>query len=177
MAKKIRMTVFFENKIDLKEAIPVFHQWLQEESLPGLPLDVVDYRHVPLGPGVLLVGHDGDYEVREIDGRSALTYSQKRQWPAEANSLTQKIEWVQTRLRFAADLLHRSLGWTTDEETLLLSFPDRLNNPNTPEFAAALGAELSTVWSLSSYRLEWVSDQQEHQLAYQLFRRVERAKA
>ncbi len=177
MANKIRMTVFFEEKIDPKEAITVFHRWLQEESLPGLPLDVVDYRHVPLGPGVLLVGHDGDYEVHEIDGRSALTYSQKRQWPTEAKSLTQKIEWVQTRLRFAADLLNQSLGWTIDEETLLLSFPDRLNNPNTPESAETMSKELATMEPLSSYRLEWVSDHQEHQLAYQLVRRVELAKA
>ena len=36
--------------IDLTQAIPVFHRWIQEQALPGLLIDVADYRHVPEGP-------------------------------------------------------------------------------------------------------------------------------
>jgi hypothetical protein len=43
---------------DLAEAIPVFHRWIQQRTFHELLIDVADYRHVPQGPGVLLVGYD-----------------------------------------------------------------------------------------------------------------------
>ncbi len=45
---------------DLEPAIGVFHRCLQRGWLEGALLDVADYRHVPQGPGVMLVGHDVD---------------------------------------------------------------------------------------------------------------------
>lgn len=50
---------------DLEPAIAVFHRFIQRGLVEGLILDVADYRHVPRGPGVLLVGHDIDYGVDE----------------------------------------------------------------------------------------------------------------
>jgi rhodanese-related sulfurtransferase len=50
---------------DLEPAIAVFHRFIQRGLVEGLILDVADYRHVPQGPGVLLVGHDVDYGVEE----------------------------------------------------------------------------------------------------------------
>jgi rhodanese-related sulfurtransferase len=50
---------------DLEPAIAVFHRFIQRGLVEGLILDVADYRHVPRGPGVLLVGHDVDYGVDE----------------------------------------------------------------------------------------------------------------
>ena len=59
---------------DLEAAIRVFHRVLQRGLAEGLTLDVADYRHVPRGPGVLLVGHDVDYGVSE----EAFTVVRKR---------------------------------------------------------------------------------------------------
>lgn len=50
---------------DLEPAIAVFHRFIQRGLVEGLLLDVADYRHVPTGPGVLLVGHDVDYGVNQ----------------------------------------------------------------------------------------------------------------
>jgi rhodanese-related sulfurtransferase len=50
---------------DLEPAIAVFHRFIQRGLVEGLILDVADYRHVPRGPGVLLVGHDVDYGLDE----------------------------------------------------------------------------------------------------------------
>lgn len=50
---------------DLEPAVPAFHRFIQRGLVEGLVLDVADYRHVPQGPGVLLVGHDVDYGVDE----------------------------------------------------------------------------------------------------------------
>ncbi len=60
--------------VDLEPAIEVFHRCLQRGWLEGALLDVADYRHVPDGPGVLVVGHDVDYGLT----RDALTVTRKR---------------------------------------------------------------------------------------------------
>lgn len=59
---------------DLEPAVAVFHRFIQRGLVEGLILDVADYRHVPRGPGVLLVGHDVDYGVDE----QAFTVVRKR---------------------------------------------------------------------------------------------------
>ncbi len=48
--------------------IPIFHDWIRSRSVDGLLIDVADYRHVPDGPGVILVGHDVDYAL-DFQGR------------------------------------------------------------------------------------------------------------
>lgn len=48
---------------DLEPAIAVFHRFIQRGLVEGLILDVADYRHVPQGPGVMLIGHDVDYGI------------------------------------------------------------------------------------------------------------------
>jgi len=63
---------------DMDSLIPVFHRWIREKRLPErLLIDVADYRHVPDGPGVLVVGHDCHFGVDE-EGGHGLLYSRKR---------------------------------------------------------------------------------------------------
>ncbi|MDX1619339.1 MAG: rhodanese-like domain-containing protein [Nitriliruptorales bacterium] len=62
--KPARLTVRFrvaDPPADLQPAIGVFHRFIQKGQVEGQILDVADYRHVPRGPGVLLIGHDVDY--------------------------------------------------------------------------------------------------------------------
>ena len=63
--------------IDLTQAIPVFHRWIQEQALPGLLIDVADYRHVPEGPGVVLVAHEAIYGLDEGGGWLGLLYNRR----------------------------------------------------------------------------------------------------
>ncbi|MDE0448069.1 MAG: hypothetical protein OXH96_15505 [Spirochaetaceae bacterium] len=73
--------------IDLTEAIPVFHRWIQEQALPGLLVDVADYRHVPEGPGLVLVAHEAIYGLDEGGGWLGLLYNRRTEHdagPAEA---------------------------------------------------------------------------------------------
>ena len=63
--------------VDLAAAIPVFHRWIQEQALPGLLIDVADYRHVPEGPGVVLVAHDAIYGLDQGGGRLGLLYNRR----------------------------------------------------------------------------------------------------
>lgn len=59
---------------DLEPAITVFHRCIQRGWLEGRLIDVADYRHVPSGPGVMLVGHDVDYAL----SHDALVLTRKR---------------------------------------------------------------------------------------------------
>ena len=65
--------------LDLAEAIPIFHRWIQSNRVDGLLIDVADYRHVPDGPGVVLIGHEADYFLDEMEGPLGLLYNRKRE--------------------------------------------------------------------------------------------------
>ena len=49
--------------------VPLFHGWIQGRGLDGTPIDVADYKHVPDGPGIMLIGHEAD---RSLDFGEAL---------------------------------------------------------------------------------------------------------
>lgn len=63
--------------VDLSAAIPVFHSWIQEQVCDELLLDVADYQHVESGPGVVLIGHEADYSLDNVDGRLGIRYNRK----------------------------------------------------------------------------------------------------
>ena len=72
---------FFTQKggdVSLREFIPVFHRWIQEDKLEGMLVDVAEYTHVKEGPGVLLIAHEANYSLDEAEGKRGLLYLQKR---------------------------------------------------------------------------------------------------
>lgn len=64
-------------EVDLEPLIPVFHDWIRDQVGEGLLLDVADYRHVDAGPGVVLIGHEGNYSVDNTDNRLGVRYNRK----------------------------------------------------------------------------------------------------
>lgn len=64
-------------EVDLVPLIPVFHSWIQGQVFGDLLLDIADYRHVPAGPGVVLIGQDGDYSVDHTDNHFGVRYNRK----------------------------------------------------------------------------------------------------
>ena len=63
--------------LNLELLIPVFHSWIEGQVCEDLLLDVADYRHVPGGPGVVLIGHQADYSVDNTDNRLGVRYNRK----------------------------------------------------------------------------------------------------
>jgi hypothetical protein len=57
--------------------IPIFHSWIQGQVFDELLLDIADYRHVPAGPGVVLIGHQADYSVDNTNERLGVRYNRK----------------------------------------------------------------------------------------------------
>src|SRR5271170_6865298 len=64
-------------KVDLEALVPVFHSWIQKQPAGELLLDVADYRHIRSGPGVILIGHEGNYSLDNTDGRLGVRYNRK----------------------------------------------------------------------------------------------------
>ncbi len=126
--------------------IPLFHRWIRERRLPGLPIDVADYKHVPDGPGVLLMGHEADYAWDGRYNRTGLLYKHKREWPGD--SFQDRLNHALDRANQAIALLQEAPelpGVNFHSDELEIAFPDRLNVPNTPETLAELREELTAV--------------------------------
>lgn len=73
----VKLLVESPAPFDLEPLIAVFHEWIQRQVFEELLLDVADYRHVPDGPGVVLIGHQADYSVDYTDHRLGVRYNRK----------------------------------------------------------------------------------------------------
>jgi hypothetical protein len=136
---KLQVKVFAASgeDIPLETFIPVFHDWIKHHRLPELLIDVANYAHVPRGPGVALIGNDGDYFIDETDGRRGLLYSRKREPPPPPQRLPDALRRaLQAALLLESDpALGGKLRFRADE--LLFRINDRLLAPSTePTFAA-----------------------------------------
>lgn len=143
LPNRITIKLFITNPValDLPAFILLFHRWIQQGAVDGLLIDVADYKHVAGGPGVMLIGHEGDYALDMGDGRPGLRYSRKRGWddvPGEAEEqLAARLRNLFRLVLRATQLLEEDpaldgrLTFRTDE--IELSFPDRLHAPNSPE--------------------------------------------
>ncbi len=73
----IKLLLDKPEEVDLEPLIPIFHSWIQDTAREELLLDVADYRHVYAGPGVILIGHEGNYSVDNADNRLGVRYNRK----------------------------------------------------------------------------------------------------
>jgi hypothetical protein len=63
--------------LHLEPLVPVFHSWIENQNGHELLIDVADYSHVPAGPGVVLIGHQGNYSVDNTGNRLGVRYNRK----------------------------------------------------------------------------------------------------
>jgi hypothetical protein len=123
---------------DLAGLVPVFQRWIQQHSVEGLLIDVADYKHVHHGPGVVLIGHEGDYSFDLRDGRPGLVYTRKRALKAtladDLREATRLAAEAARKLESEAVLNGIRFDYSEVETTFL----DRLNTPNAPEIFEAI---------------------------------------
>jgi hypothetical protein len=130
------------DNLKLDALIPVFHRWIQTHAVKGRLLDVADYKHVVDGPGIILIGHEGDYAFDLSEGRPGLLYTRKRDLPETLPDILSEI----FRLALAAARTlesEESLGGLKfDYSEAKITFLDRLNVPNTAESFATIRDDL-----------------------------------
>jgi hypothetical protein len=143
----VNVKVFAEDtaRVDLAAAIPVFHRWIQDNVCEELLIDVADYRHVPSGPGVVLVGHQANYSLDLSRGRLGLLYNRKV--AAEDNPRDNLTQAFRAALNACWRLEQEpefggNLRFNTGEYEVILN--DRLLAPDTEATWQALKADFES---------------------------------
>jgi hypothetical protein len=128
--------------------IPVFHGWIQDQAHGELLLDVADYRHVRSGPGVVLIGHQGNYSLDNSGGRLGVRYNRKA--ALEGTNQDRLVQAAQAALGACQRLetepsLDGRIQFNGRE--IEVSINDRLLAPNTPETRTRADSEFTTFFS------------------------------
>jgi hypothetical protein len=147
---KINIKLFAESDdFGPTEFVPIFHHWIQNQSLPGhLLIDVADYAHVPAGPGTLVVASEANIHMDRSENQLGLLYVRK-QPIAGASSLHDQLRAVLAEtLKVAEKMsgepeLNGRLKFRTNEISIRLN--DRLLAPNTSETFRAVKAEFESL--------------------------------
>ncbi|MBV8853690.1 MAG: hypothetical protein JOZ93_11400 [Sinobacteraceae bacterium] len=152
--------------IDILKLIPVYHRWIQQDALEDLLIDVADYSHVPAGPGVMLIAHEGNYALDETSHDRGVLYYSKRELTGE---LQQRLAEVARKALTAAELMR-----TDSELEGALKIPgnrlqffanDRLAAPNTDaayeQIEPSLRVFLDRLYAGAPYTLRREADPKE----------------
>ncbi len=147
------------DRIDLDAMIPVFHRWIQQAAVPGMLIDVADYRHMTNGPGVLLVGHDVDYAMDLGGGRLGLLHTRQRSSTGLLNErLAEAFNAGLLACRTLSEdaALGGAIRFHTDQVELTLM--DRLAAPNRAatfdEFRGEIDAFVGALYGGTSWSIK-----------------------
>lgn len=126
---KIRQQLNAPISFELDDIVPIFQRWIQEDTIPGLLIDVANYKHVPNGPGILLIGDEGDYSLEMIDGQLFFVYDRKRQ---TGNNISESIRILLATAQAALQAIEdeSSLDLSIAEGATEITLLDRLQYPN-----------------------------------------------
>lgn len=129
--------------VDLEPLIPVFHSWIENQNGREVLVDVADYRHVPAGPGIVLIGHDGNYSVDNTDGRLGIRYNRKA--PADGTNQDRLKQAARAALSACQRLEsepHLGGKLRFNERDIEVFINDRLLAPNNDKTREAVEPEL-----------------------------------
>ena len=143
MSRPQRITVSLplaDQGLDPESLVPVFHEWIRRGAVEGLLIDVARYAHVHHGPGVMLIGHEGDYSIDLAAGEPSLKYTLKHDAPGTTRELVARCL---RRVLGAASELAASPGVLVRTDEVVVRIVDRLQAPNGEETLAAIGPEVA----------------------------------
>jgi len=139
----VNVKLWLKDSIDLDSVIHIFHNWIQNRTLPELLIDVADYRHVHHGPGIVLIGHEADYSIDQTDGCTGLRYNRKA--PLRGTNQEKLAQALSAVIIYAKHLqedprLNNKFHLNGREIDLLIN--DRLLAPNNEETRRSLDSDL-----------------------------------
>ena len=74
----VKLFLDTNGSFDLKDFIPVFHNWIQDKVIyDHLLIDVADYSHIPDGPGIMLIAHEGHFSLDQESYKPGIMYMRK----------------------------------------------------------------------------------------------------
>ena len=126
--------------VDWEQFINVFHGWVAAQSMPEMMIDVADYRHVPNGPGVVMVGREADYYMDNTGGKPGLRYVSKAK--QDTDNATQVQQAFANAASACARLEAELSGLKFSRTDFEITVNDRAVAPNNDATQAALEKEL-----------------------------------
>ena len=117
-----------------KDLIPVFHNWIQEKAVSNhLLIDVADYSHIPDGPGVMLVAHEGHFSMDQEHHKLGIMYMRKTK--IDGNFQERFVKILTTVVQAANRLLDNNIDKEIDfiKNSFRFIANDRLIANNTKE--------------------------------------------
>ena len=129
--------------VDMAAFMAVFNRWIQDQVTEELLIDVADYRHVPAGPGVVLIGHEANYSLDNAEDRLGLLYNRKGTLPG---SNQDRLRQAVRAALLAAQRLAGAPGLKFSGGEAQVVVNDRLLAPNTDETWKAAQPELAAVF-------------------------------
>ena len=145
--QQVSVKVFATDSSDLDqdELIPVFHRWIRDKRLGDdlLLIDVADYRHVPDGPGMMLIADDGHYAMDSDSGELGLQYARKRDAIGDSKArLAQAFHSALAACDALAEEPTLAGHIAFDAGHVEVTVMSRLVAPNNDESYAAFAADL-----------------------------------
>ena len=134
--QKIGVKLFFNTNgsFDSKDFIPVFHNWIQDKIVDDhLLIDVADYSHIPDGPGVMLVAHEGNFSLDQESQQPGIMYMRKTEIIGSFNERFNMV--LSTVIKAANRLSDININKQVDFKPNLFRFiaNDRLYADNTAD--------------------------------------------
>jgi hypothetical protein len=159
----VKLLIKNAKEVDIEALIPVFHGWIENQASGELLLDIADYRHVSAGPGLVLIGHYGNYSLDNSGGRPGVRYNCKiRLEGTNQDRLAQATrDALAACRRLEADpRLQGTIQFNGHEMEVFLN--DRLLAPNTAQAREAADTEFraffSTLFEEAAYTMEYAQD-------------------
>lgn len=135
-----------ETNIDEAKFIEIFHEWIRLHKLEGTLIDVADYRHVPNGPGIMLITHEVNYAMDWGNGEFGL-YAQRKLGEGETHK-DRILGLAKATATFGALLESDSRvagNLSLEGGKFYYMSNDRLKVPNTEEAFTAIKPDLEAV--------------------------------
>ena len=137
----VKIFVDGELGVDLNRFIELFHEWIVRKSTDEMLLDVVDYRHVPNGPSVMLIGSEADYAIDHTNGQYGLVYNRKS--PLDGTNSDRFLHSLRSAAKACLLLESELKDLRFNRQRFELFINDRALAPNTAETRSAFESDLS----------------------------------
>lgn len=142
----VKFSLKHEPRLKPADILPIFQRWIQEHTVEGMLIDVIDYQHVPAGPGIVLIADEADYAYDLGGGRPGLHYLRKRDLPADLDAALKLAFHCALKGALALEA-EASAELAFDYSSARINFLDRLNYRNEQASYERIQDELKAVLS------------------------------
>jgi len=134
--QKFGVKLFFNTNgtYSSKDFVTVFHNWIQDKGIDDhLLIDVTDYSHIPDGPGVMLITHEGNFSLDQEGQQPGIMYMRKTEMTGSFTERFNKV--LSTVIKVANRLSDKDLSKKVDFKFNSFRFiaNDRLYAENTAD--------------------------------------------